>query len=514
MHIRALVGLVAALIGMSGCERRNLDKCRIPDLPCEDGSYCKVEQGASVGQCQSSECSMSSDCGSDRPNCSPQGRCFACATSSDCSKQSGAPICDAGRCVACKTSKDCTDKLSPYCDVSTHSCRACQKHLECDSSIGTHDGVCVKDSTLSALSSNLSLQAGMCVPTDRVVSVDNTSCPTVTCVLQDKINELSAQKPYLRIGEFAYTQPVTIKPVPGLPEVHIVSPAGDYSLTDSTAKTLAPSAVLSNSNGAPVTVETGASVTIEGMILSSSKTGLSCVGAGNPTKVRLLRTLVGENNTGILATMGCELSIEQSWIGNGPPGRQTGVVNAGNLLAMDLSGAKFDLINSVLSNNKGMPANFSGILIKSATATTPGRIVNSTFVSNDSLTTRKAMALDCQPATGNISIVNSLFLDAAAPAGGTTYVHADCRSTNQKYIGSNDTTLTGDNNITDLVQSDVFVSPAGNDYSLKTSADSRVRDGGITQFIDGGKNIIPTVDISGNPRGTAKLSRGALEATR
>jgi len=190
------------------------------------------------------------------------------------------------------------------------------------------------------------------------------------------------------------------------------------------------------------------------------------------------------------------------------------VFNAGNAIAMDLTSTKFDLINSVLSNNKGMPANFSGILIKSATATTPGRIVNSTFVSNDSLTTRKAMALDCQPATGNISIVNSLFLDAAAPAGGTTYVHADCRSTNQKYIGSNDTTLTGDNNITDLVQSDVFVSPAGNDYSLKTSADSRVRDGGITQFIDGGKNIIPTVDISGNPRGTAKLSRGALEATR
>jgi hypothetical protein len=368
---------------------------------------------------------------------------------------------------------------------------------------------------LASLPAAQALQAGMCVPLDRVVSVDKTSCPTATCVLQDKVNELSAQKPYLHIGEFAYTQPVSVKPVPGLPEVHIVSPAGDYSLTDSTAKTLAQSSVLSNSSGAAVTVETGASVTIEGMILASSKTGLSCAGAGNSTKVRLLRTLVGENNTGILATMGCELSIEQSWIGNGPPGRQTGLVNAGNFLAMDLTSAKFDLINSVLSKNQGMlVTSFSGILVKGATATTPGRIINSTFVENKSSTTRKAMALDCQPATGNISIVNSLFLDAAAPAGGTTYVHADCISASQKYNGSNDTALTGDNNVTDLVQSDVFSSPATGEYSLKTSADSRVRDGGLTQFIDGGKNIIPTVDISGNPRGTAKLSRGALEATR
>lgn len=515
MHIRALVGLVATLLAMSGCERRNLDQCRIPDLPCEDGRYCKVAQGASVGQCESSECSSASDCASDRPNCSSQGRCFACATSSDCAKQSGTPICDAGRCVACKSSKDCTDKLSPVCDVAAHTCRACQKHLECDSSSGTHDGVCVKDSTLSALSSNLSLQAGMCVPTDRVVSVDKTSCPTATCMLQDKLNELSAQKPYLRIGELESTQPVTVKPVPGLPEVHIVSPAGDYSLTDATAKTLAPSSVLKNNGGVAVTVDTGASVTIEGLTLASSKTGLSCVGVGNQTKVRLLRTLIGENDTGILATSGCELSIEQSWIGNEPQGRQAGVVNAGNLLAMDLTSTKFDLINSVVSNNRGMtPAAFSGILVKSATATTPGRIINSTFVENKSSTARKATALDCLPATGNISIVNSLFLDASAPAGGTTYVHTDCRSASQKYLGSNDAALTGDNNITDLVASDVFVSSVSNDFRLKPSADSRVRDGGLTQFIDSGKNIIPTVDIAGIPRGTAKLSRGALEATR
>ncbi|MBL8634869.1 MAG: hypothetical protein JNM40_16710 [Myxococcales bacterium] len=513
MHIRALVGLVAALISMSGCERRNLDQCRIPDLPCEDGRYCKVTQGATVGQCESSECAMSNDCASDRPNCSAQGRCFACSTSSDCAKQAGAPICDAGRCVACKTSKDCTDKLTPYCDVAAHTCRACQKHLECDTSSGTHDGVCVKDSTLSGLSSNLALQAGMCVPTERVVSIDKTSCPS--CTVQDKLNELSAQKPYLRIGEFVSSTPVTVKPVPGLPEVHIVSPAGDYSLTDATAKSVAPNAVLSYSNGVAVTVDTGASVTIEGLTITSSKTGLSCMGAGNPTKVRLLRMLIGENNTGIQGTSGCELSIEQSWIGNEPQGRLGGVVNAGNLLAMDLTSTKFDLINSVLSKNQGMaPTAFSGILVKSATATTPGRIINSTFVENKSSTTRKAMALDCQPATGNISILNSLFLDPSPPAGGTTYIHADCTSTNQKYIGSNDSTLSGTGNVTDLIQSDVFVSPSTNDFRLKSGADARIRDGGLTQLLDGGKNIIPTVDISGSPRGTTKLSIGALEATR
>ncbi len=55
MHMRALVGLVSALLGISGCERRNLDQCRVPDLPCEDGRFCKVAANATVGKCELAE---------------------------------------------------------------------------------------------------------------------------------------------------------------------------------------------------------------------------------------------------------------------------------------------------------------------------------------------------------------------------------------------------------------------------------------------------------------------------
>lgn len=515
MHMRSLVGLVSALLGISGCERRNLDQCRVPDLPCEDGRFCKVAANATVGKCELTECSASSDCPTDRPNCSPQGRCFACGVTSDCSKQTGTPICDVGRCVECKTSKECTDKARPYCEDTSRACRACKRHSECDSAANSRDGICVKDDTLSTLPTGQTLLSGMCVPQDRIVSVDPTSCAG-TCTVQDKLTEVGAQKPYLRLGQVMSTALITVRPVPGLPEVHIVSTLADYSPPDPAGKDKIPNAILTNSNGTVLRVEAGSSVTLEGLLIKDSKVGVACVAGGNATRVRILRTLIGQTDVGIQSSSGCELFIDQSWIGEGPRDRYNGLVNTGNLLAMDLDGTKFDIVNTVFNNNKPMaPGTFSGIWVRNATATTPGRIVNSTFARQESgSTTRKALLLDCIPATGTVSIVNSLFLNSVTPSGGNTYVHADCRSSAQKYLGSDDVTLTGDNNATDLVFSDVFNAPAFGDYSLTKATDSRVRDGGLTQFVDGGKNIIPAVDMIGTARPATKLSRGAFEAAR
>ncbi|HNN50271.1 MAG TPA: hypothetical protein PKO07_04575, partial [Pseudomonadota bacterium] len=148
MHIRALIGLATVLVSLSGCERRNLDTCRVPDLPCEDGRFCKVALGASVGKCEATECMQSSDCSTDRPNCGSGGRCYACGNAGDCTRNGNPGICDVGHCVECKTSKDCSDKSRPYCEDQTRSCRACKRHYECDSSPSARDGVCVKDDTL------------------------------------------------------------------------------------------------------------------------------------------------------------------------------------------------------------------------------------------------------------------------------------------------------------------------------------------------------------------------------
>ena len=209
---------------------------------------------------------------------------------------------------------------------------------------------------------------------------------------------------------------------------------------------------------------------------------------------------------------GLQYSVVKEGTGKKPTAESTVKVHYTGTL---LDGTKFDIVNTVFNNNKPMaPGTFSGIWVRNATATTPGRIVNSTFVRNESAsTTRKALLLDCIPATGTIAIVNSLFLNST-PTSGNTYVHADCRSTAQKYLGSDDVTLTGDNNATDLVFSDVFNAPTFGDYSLTNATDSRVRDGGLTQFVDGGKNIVPTIDMIGTARTATKLSRGAFEAAR
>ena len=151
MHIRALIGLATVLVSLSGCERRNLDTCRVPDLPCEDGRFCKVALGASVGKCEATECMQSSDCPTDRPNCGSGGRCYACGNAGDCTRNGNPGICDVGHCVECKTSKDCSDKSRPYCEDQTRSCRACKRHYECDSTPSARDGVCVKDDTLATL---------------------------------------------------------------------------------------------------------------------------------------------------------------------------------------------------------------------------------------------------------------------------------------------------------------------------------------------------------------------------
>lgn len=516
MHMRALVGLVVALLGLSGCERRNLDQCRVPDLPCEDGRFCKIPTGATVGKCEPTECSDSHDCASDRPNCSPQGRCFACSSVSDCAKQTGAPICDTGRCVECKTSKDCSDKSRPYCEDPSRACRACKRHAECDSTAGARDGVCVKDDTLRNLPTGQALQNGMCVPSDRIVSVDVNSC-SGACTVQDKLTEVAAQKPYLRIGQFTSAALITVRPVPGLPEVHIISPLGDYAPPDPAAKDKIPNAILTNSNGTALRIEGGASVTVEGLLIKDSKLGLACVSGAAPTRVRILRSLIGASDVGIQSTAGCELSIEQSWVGEGPRDRYQGLVNSGNILAMDLRGTKFDIINSVFNHNSPAPGMFGGIWINDATASTPGRIINSTFTRHETADmNRKALLLDCIPATTSIAIVNSLFLNSTSLTGGTTYIHSACRGPDQKYLGTDDTALTGDNNATDLVLNNVFTSPtAQGDLTLKSDADARVRDGGLTQFVDGtGKSLLPTIDIIGAARQATKISRGAFEPTR
>lgn len=516
MHVRALFGLLTALISLSGCERRNLENCRVPDLPCEDGRFCKVAAGTSVGKCESTECTTSADCPSDRPNCGTGGRCFACTAASDCSRASTGAICDALRCVECKTSKDCADKSRPFCEDQSHSCRACKRHVECDSAANARDGVCVKDDTLSSLPGTQALNAGMCVPQGRIVSVDMTTC-SGTCTLQDKLGELSADKPYVRIGAFNSSSMLTLRPVPGLPEIHVMSTLADYAPPDPAAKDKIPNAFLTNPTGTVFRVESGASVTLEGLLIKDSKVGIACIGAGNLTRVRLQRSLIAASDLGIQTSPGCDLSIDQSWLGEGPRDRYAGLANSANLLAMDLDTTKFEIMNTVFNHNAPMvPGQLGGIWIRNSTTTTPGRIVNSTFARHESSSARKALVLDCVPAATNITLVNNLFLNSTKPSG-DTYVHAACRSSSQKYLASDDVSLTGEGNATDLVFADVFASPIlQGDLTLKSTADARVRDGGLGQFLDAisGKSVIPTIDIVGTARSSTKLSIGAFEAAR
>jgi hypothetical protein len=520
MRLISVVGLLVMALGAGlfagACQVRNAQRCQLPDFPCERGILCKLDPGSQVGTCVE-ECNKATagtmtTCPDERPICGDDGTCRTCLGDGECQgRNTSLPRCVAQKCVACRANSDCSDPLKPVCDMTSNTCRGCTLHSECA------DSVCVKDDTLSGLTDQPPLKQGQCVPAARQVLVDR-NC-SGTCNMQSKLQELTTEKPYLRVSGYHNTTLLTInKPTNSLPVIHIVTDTADLSPLQLTAP---PGSDMSNGAGAGIQVNGGTDVVLEGLTLFNTKMGLVCAGTmGSPTatKVRVIRSLFASNDVGI-SSRSCDLRIEDSWLGIGPPAYGA-LALSGNLLAMDLDTTRFEITNtSFVRNAPRMPGGgFAGVTVRNTLgAPQPGRIVHATFMRHDTPAISKATAVDCLYAVGStLTVLNSLFVNDVS-LGTNTYLAPNCKTGNGDVLsnGSDDPTLSGTGSVTDLKYTDLFVGTglSGASYSprIKPTAASLVRHGTAAYSDSQGTLVLPTVDSEGRPRPASNVAFGAFE---
>lgn len=506
MRLIALCGLLAVASPVSLCERRNPTVCSLdPGFECTDGKFCSIATGESTGKCVQAECTTASNtCSSDHPICL-SGRCVPCQGNQDCQSLNNpdAPICSAGKCVGCASNVDCTVQTAPICDSVSHTCRACQTHGDC-SSVAS---VCAKDDTFANLSTtdqSLNIPKGSCVPASKINVVD-PSCAASTCSLATELALVSVQRPYVRVGSVNTTNTVTIPPLPTppVPTFYIVGPTADFA--PSRTIPVAPASITPPGTG--LSIPAGSHTIIEGMVLNQSNVGLDCVG-GAQTKVKLIRSLVAQCATGIKAGPRCELSIDSSWIGKGPPDPRLSVYGA-NAVAMQLNSTQLEVVNSVFFHNGGGSGVFGGVSLSDSMGLNPlVRFINTTFDNHIFADpTRKTLAVDCNYMTnGKVTFLNTLFLNPSAPGALFTYVNSNCRQGANPVasIGSNEAGLSCPSSCVTNVDESIFVDASLGDLHLKSTAPTSITAGGTTQFTDSvGQVPVPTADIDGVARGAS-----------
>lgn len=404
----------------------------------------------------------------------------------------------------CTTAKDCiSDPQKPTCDMTTQTCRGCRLHAECESM------VCVKDNTLSTLPSGNSLTPGMCVPATRVLTVDD-SCGS-SCSLQTAVDNASSFQPYVLMKNYTLTAAaLLINAKAGLPELHIITSTADSSPAQIRSPPTASVSFASTTVGA-IQVTGGASVTIEGLVVFGSNTGVMCdsnkAGVPAATSVTFLRSVIGLSRVGIRTKPLCKLTLDQCFIGKAPQ-PVFSMVNGGNLLAMDLDTTEFTIVNSVLSDNRDSSmSSFGGIIMRGSS----GRIVNTTFYgnSNNYSTGLNGLAVVCPSPSSNLTIFNTLFVNPVQ--FGKPHVDPNCRSAATfDYIATDEPLPLGGGAGSRIfpVSDSALVDPTNGDFRLKTTAPSAVTTGGTKKF---NGVTISTVDARGTPHPATTVAIGAFE---
>lgn len=521
MRVSASLGLVMLWASLVSCEQRNFDRC-IPgnsDFQCEAGKLCKLDPSASptdpnaVGMCVSSECTAGAfpnGCNAATPICAA-GRCLTCTADDQCKAANPAqPTCHTaepmkGQCVECVDATQCTSKSPKLgCDLTVGQCKPCTLNSQCASM------VCAKDDTLNVASvpADKRIALGECVPPDRITTVD-ASCGA-SCALQSAVDNANIDKPYVLVKEYALTAAaLLINAKAGLPELHITTGInGDLSPAQAT-KAPTASVTFSSTTVGAIQVTGGASVTIEGLVVFSSNTGVMCdsnrAGVPAATGVTLLRSILGFNGAAIRTKPLCKLTLDQTYIGRGPQPLFS-MVPGGNSLALDLDTTEFKIVNSVFNQNIGASFAFGGIRMRGSS----GSIVNTTFYRHEP-NVGPALAIMCPTPTSNVTIFNDLFVNSTKSA--IPYVDPACRSAATfDYIATDETlplSGPGGTHIVAASENDLM-GPSTGDLRLQKNAAAAVATGG-TLMLNGIKS--PTVDASNQVRGQTTVSIGAFEVT-
>ena len=254
----------------------------------DSGSGSSATMGS--GSSGDGPCTGPEDCPEAAPFCDPVGACVTCDAMEDpdgaCAELGGGtPLCVGGTCVAC-TDEDtsvCDGQLR-LCDPETNACVDCTEHPQCES------GAC-------------QLDVGTCFPTDVVVHVDGDGGQDFTTVGAAIASFNDGALGVIVVHERAASAPYTeALAVDGGKVLAMVAADGE-------------SPEFQGVGASPGLAVQGAGTTLYLEALTSADGnafGLVCDGA----RADLRRARIVQNTGGgILAQGGCELSVENSFVG-------------------------------------------------------------------------------------------------------------------------------------------------------------------------------------------------------
>lgn len=252
-----------------------------------------------------------------------------------CVKPTGA---SGGTCGQCRASSDCSsDPAKAFCDQSTHVCRGCLQHSECDTTAGDGSGICYRPNDYPAAPANM---VGRCVaagPGGQIAYLGNNpaGCETMAT------NPSSVSKPYctLAVAMASGKQYIKVLPSP--------TPYPAISLTNQTVTLIGP-----GRDANPGATFTSADVTGSGtltlsdvVVVGSGTASIQC-GMTSTGKINVIASNI--TGSGIDANYCAGLTVERTRLNT--PGR----------LAIQAGGAAntvFRIVNSLVieSGSPGSP---------------------------------------------------------------------------------------------------------------------------------------------------------------
>ena len=511
----------------------------IHDVPCSDAlcqsdERCMPDSDGEV-RCQP-RCTLSVRCPQTAPICDEeQAACRSCRAGDDarCRERSPqTPRCIAGQCVACiakrgftSESSDCassgrdgssplssSQSATPICDQG--SCRACQRHSECDS------GVCAKDDS----GAPFGVYKGQCVPFNQVLVVDQNLCSSggpVFCTPQQAIDRLLPSQRYVLLRKVALASDFSSIDLPSLPSAggavfHLIGPLADAPPQNADSL---PGVTLGGVDGRDGMVVRGGSVVLEGMLVRGNRIGVGC--QGNNTSVRIERSLFVENGTAIYAEAGCRLTLRNSWLGRTP---KTSIFSdrAANARGIEINGADFRIENSVFADNGDYSRDaFGGVRVRALSAGS-GRsaILNTTFIQQSGL--RRAgkyySTLWCDAEVRERIVLFNTLLSSDRPLVTSPeehYLDPSCGAV-LFNIASNDDGLAKSGVFYSAIDS-IFIDRSKRDLRLLRGTlpeQQALAQGGAPRISLGDQSFVaPDVDQDGQPRPADHVAIGAFEPT-
>lgn len=188
-----------------------------------------------------------------------------------CVKPTGA---SGGTCGQCGTNADCgADPSKSFCDTTTHTCRGCLQHSECDTTPGDGSGICYRPNDYPAAPANM---LGRCAPTGSTGSIAYLGNNPAGCEMMGT-NPSSVSKPYcnLAVAMASGKQYIKVLPSP--------TPYPAITLTTQTVTLIGPGRDANPGAAFPsVDLNGTGTLTLADVVVSASTgTAVQCRGSGN-----------------------------------------------------------------------------------------------------------------------------------------------------------------------------------------------------------------------------------------